>query len=181
MYGNNLNNGSINNTYRATKNLNTAIDSPQFNINDTHDVNIQNVNNNNFARDNNYINDLGNSDVASYSNNFDNSSEINNNLDNVIIDNNSNDNTFINSNVSNEVNDNIYNSTTSDSVSISDNNEKVTYTPTKKVNNKKKVTVTVTPELKILVMIVGILLIFIFLMPNLYDFIEKIKLLIFYR
>ena len=54
-----MNENNDNNTqYRATSNLNTAIDNPQINVDNVNDVNVNNVNNNSYLGDTN-SNDSG--------------------------------------------------------------------------------------------------------------------------
>lgn len=67
MNGNNMRlDGHQKNTYRATSNLNTAIENPQINMNSAVDVNIKNVNS---VDNTNKIYSSNLSDVGSFSNN----------------------------------------------------------------------------------------------------------------
>ena len=211
MNDNNLDNNSFDAPYRATKNLNTAMEAPQFNVSDAYDVNIKNVNNNNFAVNNvsdninstnpsysecnNMINSVSNTSMVNSYNDMNNSSMINTvNSANIA---NDSYNSSQDSNNSMNVGNSFVNTDTSlgsssyDNTNIEDSTvtgSDVSYTPVGKTSylpvgktKKKPVQFTITPELKFLVIIVGILLIFVFVMPNLYDIIEKVKLVIMSR
>ena len=185
----NDNNFNSNDKYRATRNFNTELESPQFNVNDTFDVNIQNSNNDNYVKagDYNQINNNYNTsfDNSSFNNNVNTDSYVNNqnefNSYNATYVN--NNNSFISSNressVDNNFNDNmISNNDIINGMYSSDNNQKVIYTPTS-TGRKKKVSFTISPELRILVVLVIILLVFIFLMPTIYDLFNGIRLSVF--
>ena len=88
MNDNNLNNNSNKvNTYRATSNLNTAIENPQINVNSATGINIKNSNNNYYAdakqTDSKFLNnDIPNStktNIDNYLNNDNNEFVINKN------------------------------------------------------------------------------------------------------
>lgn len=179
-----MNDNNINNTYRATKNLNTALESPEYNVNDTLGINIKDVDNKVRSEDykvqdsNNYLsNNTDNSMLNTDQNDYD--KNVNNDFINNDISLNTNSNSFINDT-------NIFNSNSfidnNNSVSLmTSNNEKVsTYTPTSP-ERKKKVAFSISTELKMLAFIVLILLFFVFLMPKFYRVIMRLKLFFFNR
>lgn len=200
---NNFNNSSDGSKYRATRNLNTALENPQFNASDTFDVNLGKVNN------------FSNVQLNVQDNKFDDSKDNQYNVTSGNLNNNVEEKEVIKttiSSVDNDYNDganNIVNgvNTFVDNVSINDNNkdansyyvsndvdirggnetlenniekEKVTYAP---INNKrkKKVSITIPAELKIMIVLVIIILAFIYIIPNLYEFFRSIRLSILGR
>lgn len=186
---NNFNYGSDIAKYRATRNLNTSLENPQFNVGDTHDVNL---NNNSFNINKSYNEHLdtgvNNVKVENNYNNFQNNIvNIQNDIDNInydnsvkkedIIvdislnnsDNNLNNNTFVNNITS--VNNNInYDDSTSN---IGD--DKVTYAPISR-KKKNKVSLEIPKELLILFILVLIILVFIYIIPSLYEVFRSIRL-----
>ena len=166
MNENNINNDN-NTRYKATSNLNTAIENPQINVNNATDVNVQNLGYNNYVSQNDDTsNDLSNNNY-SISNTNDipttNSSDINsdNNNDSKI----NNDDTITDTN---------YSATNSN-----DNN--YLYEPTleeKKIDNENIISnLFHSREFKALIFILFILCLFLLLMPYIYDFIKDIKLM----
>ena len=154
----NFENNNNNNVYRATSNLNTAIENPNVDIDSAMNVNIQN-NLNNISLDNNSTNSI----------------------DNSVIETNNNQNVFIN-NVSNDSNlnfsDNFQNSGSFnvENAYEDDSNNKVSYQPT--LNQKKKPSsgFLIPKEVKAMVIIVIVLLITMFIIPYIYDFFKNLSL-----
>lgn len=190
MNDNNLNQNA--GTYKATTNLNTAIDNPQINVNSATGVNVQDLGYNNYVESNNQGSDNFTSTSFSVNNNSDNS------LSNI----NSNSASNLNSNVNNNVNVNtgnnpIENTGINSSIGISNNsvestnstvvntentsNANYTYTPTlegKKMEQKSVVSSMLhSGEFKALILIVFVLFLFLLVMPSIYDLIRKIKLM----
>ena len=185
---NEFNNGSDVTRYRATKNLNTSLENPQFNVGDTHDVNLTNISVNINTETSNKNLDIGEQleKIENNYNDFQNSlvsnveySSDNNKLEkqeNIIEqslnngDNNLNSNTFVNGATSIDNINSTYNDFTSN---VSDN--KVTYAPVNK-SKKKKISLMIPKELLILFILVFIILIFIYIIPSLYEFFRTIRL-----
>ena len=177
-------NNSNNNTYRATRNLNTALESPEYRADDTLDVNIKDVDNNNYVR-----NEIIKSDKV-YENKEQNLSNNEKSLEEEIIkknidDSSANNNTFISSDIVKGRSIDNYDSFADDDnglVSlVTDSDErKSIYTPTSP-ERKKKEPFSVTSELKLLIVIIIILLVFIFFMPKVYSFFKEIELFFFNR
>lgn len=183
------------NTYRATTNLNTAIENPQVNINSAVGVNIQNVDNNN-ANDrfsnNSYINNIDsrgvNNSNGSYENNF---SQVNNQENGNQLENQNSDSISSNNNIYDANSDSFDNPyanqkfisndqyvPVSDATSNYDNySDNVVYEPTMGEKKKNK-GISIPMELKVMIFIVFILFIFILIMPYIYDFFKKLQLVI---
>ena len=139
---NNNNNGSVT-PYRATGNLNTAINNPRVNINDTMNVNIQSMATNTVPVNNQNI-----------------ETNINTQVNNQIpIQNNVNYNA---NNVQNVPLQNNYTQTNQTMVNR-------TYVTTDNKPKKKKLSSSLGPEFKIALLIIVILLVFIFLLPVISD------------
>lgn len=180
------------NTYRATSNLNTAIENPQININSAMGVNIKDVENDNLANTNqvdfsNSYNDSHN-DSSSFSNNynqFDNFSS--NQFNNNSFEQNMNNTNVINNQGNSQFLSNANNQNVSIQPELSDNqqkeninisNQNVSYEPVMHEKKKQPKTVTVPRELKIMLFIIFILFIFILIMPYIYDFFKELQLVI---
>ena len=186
---NNFNDESDVAKYRATRNLNIEFENPQFNIDDTHDVNLndnlagtsekfnnQHVdtavtdikiegNYNNFQ--NNIVNDQNDIVNNTYDNNID--------KEEIVVDTSLNDNnTFVNNGINVNNNINYDNIKYDDSTSIV-GNDKATYAPVSK-SKKKKVSLAIPKELLILFILVLIILTFIYIIPSLYEFFRGIRL-----
>lgn len=169
------------NTYRATTNLNTAIENPQINIDSAVGVNIRDIESNSSPVNNSSFNNSYDSFSASefnannMNNNYYNgniSSELNDvyaqSVMNNTVDQNQQTNQFIQNN--NVVED------TSSYVSATEN-ESANYVPTmeeKKRHDKK--TVQVPREFKMILFIAFILFIFILVIPYIYDFMQDFVL-----
>lgn len=168
MNDNNLNN---NVKYKATSNLNTAIENPEINVNNATDVNVQGLENNNYFLNNNQEED--NELINNYNENIDN------NLNNINSNSNQEDynNYATNNNIANDTNaeKNIENNY------ITNNNTNYTYEPTlskKKIGKENFVSNLLhSQEFKALIFIVLILCIFLLVMPYIYDFIKGISLI----
>ena len=176
-------NNSNNNTYRATRNLNTALEAPEYKADDTLDVNIKDVDNNNYVRDEIINSDKVNNNIKKASNeeiikkSVDDSSEYNLSSDN--------ENTFISVDIAKGGNVSDYDTSTidnDDSVALMTGNDeqKSTYTPTSS-ERKKKEPFSVPNELKLLILIIIVLLVFVFFMPKVYSIFKKIELFFFNR
>lgn len=173
MNDDNLLNNSTNDnqTYHATKNLNTAIENPTINMNSAVGVNIKDVEANTFYDDRfSNSNDSGSySDGSAHSdsnlNSYDLSSFPSNSVEPSTSSQISTNNTqFVPNFVPNENNFN------TDNV-----DERVVYEPT--LEEKKRHNKFMVPrELKILVFIAFILFIFILLVPYVYDFFKGLEL-----
>lgn len=161
MNENNLDNNSNNNdtsTYRATSNLNTAIENPQINVNSATGVNMQDLGYNNYANNNNNLNN--NSQFLN--NSYNNQGEVNDYSDNIT----SPVNDSFNSNQSQSENDGSY-----------------TYEPVMQEKKVKKENVISSllhsKEFKAIIFIVFILCLFLLVMPYIYDFFRNLKMSIF--
>jgi len=166
MNDNNINNNSENpnttNVYHATTNLNTAIENPQINMGSATGVNIEDNNaNSNQNEQNNFILNAPNQNIQTnqISNNFiDNQSKIENNT-------NLGQQTPNFSDYSSEYETSFYDT--------SDNNQYYSYEPIlqeKKNNANKKLNIIQTKEAKLMVFIILILIIFLLIIPYIYDF-----------
>ncbi|MBR3162215.1 MAG: hypothetical protein IKF19_05745 [Bacilli bacterium] len=150
-----------NNTrYKATTNLNTAIENPQINVNNATDVNVQDLGYNNYVAQNNNTND------EFISNNY--STSTNNDMPE----------TNLNQNIDSNLNDTNYISNNNYNIS---NNNSYSYEPTieeKKVDNENFISHLLhSKEFKALIFILLILCLFLLLMPYIYDFIRELKLM----
>ena len=161
MNENNLDNNSNNNdtsTYRATSNLNTAIENPQINVNSATGVNMQDLGYNNYANNNNNLNN--NSQFLN--NSYNNQGEVNDYSDNIT----SPVNDSFNSNQSQSEDDGSY-----------------TYEPVMQEKKVKKENVISSllhsKEFKAIIFIVFILCLFLLVMPYIYDFFRNLKMSIF--
>lgn len=159
MNDNNLNNNDLNNnkvnTYHATSNLNTAIENPQINVSSATGVNIKDSGYNNYAENN------INNNTNFLNNNFNQS---NNNIDS--------SNNDISSKYVPTNNDSNYNSYSNY------NTENYSYQPVmkeKKENNALSSTIH-SKEFKIMIFIVFILVLFLLLMPYIYDFFRELSM-----
>ena len=157
MNDNNLNNNSNNNgtnTYRATSNLNTAIENPQINVNSATGVNMQDLGYNNYANSDNNLNN--NSQFLN--NSYNNQGEVNNFDDNITSP--VNDNPISNQNV---------------------NDSSYTYEPVMQEKKVKKENVISSllhsKEFKVIIFIVFILCLFLLVMPYIYDFFRNLKII----
>ena len=202
MNDNNLNQN--NGTYKATANLNTAIDNPQINVNSATGVNVQDLGYNNYVESTNQVNNITNdssnvdninntaninsgSDVSLNNNNFVNNnvtstsdSISSNNVGNDVtsnVDDSSNVN-YDSSNLSDVNNTSNFNDTSS-SVVTDSNKVNYTYAPTleeKKIKKESIISILFhSKEFKALIFIVFILCLFLLVMPVLYDLMRKIQ------
>lgn len=158
MNKNELNYGNNNNVYRATTNFNTAIENPNVDIDRAIDVNIgENVDDINVSFNNNI------------SSSFDNG--INNNQSVYI--NTNIDMKQSNYNVVNDINNNDF-SVVNEKVE----NSNVKYEPTLKKKKKPSDGLEIPKEVKAMMKIIFILLIFMFVVPYIYDFFRGLGLVI---
>lgn len=197
------------NPYRATRNLNTEIENPQININSAVGVNIQdipetNIQNNDtidkyFDVNLNHPNQqpTPNNDFQN-SNSYNNTNFNNRDFNNLEQNNFNNNNTFINQDIKeqyessqktfinpNLANNNIdYNNDYEESNYSSNNEEYVPtnntthYQPTMQEKHKKE-SLKMPSELKVTIFIVLLLLLFISVMPYIFDFFKTIELTLF--
>ena len=149
MNDNNLGFNIKDDTYRATSNLNTAIENPEVSINNAMGVNLEDVD------------DSGQS-FNSFNQNFLNSTNIysaesvaNENIGQI-------NNTNINSANSTLVN----------------NNSKVNYKPTMKQKKKPNEGLAISKEVKMMAFISFVLLFVIFVIPYIYDILKELDLVI---
>lgn len=178
MNGNEIdNNASSKNTYHATSNLNTAIENPQANIDSAIDVNIKNTEvtssndqfNNQFGMDSNgYFQSNG-------ANNYSNLNGMNNQVDsgNFSHSDYSENNTNYNSSNSIESSSNA-----SSSLNVtSGGSENGMYQPVMEKNKRNdKKAFKVSREFKIMIFVVFILVLFILVMPYIYDFFRELSM-----
>lgn len=172
-----MNDNNVNNDrYRATSNLNTAIENPQINVSDATDVNVKDLNYNN------YVNNT-NTDV---NNTFLNNTYVNQNNDGVSDYATNNNNSNINSSNNLNINSNVNEGTSSDvniqtnSYITSSSGDKINYSYEPTLNEKKVEesgfisNLLHSKEFKILIFIMFILCIFLLVMPYVYDFIRNL-------
>ncbi len=174
--------------YKATTNLNTALNQPNMNTLNATKVNINNTGiNNNMgidslmkSNDNSIPNDINSNNNNNNNNN--NGNTINNNIS---VNNTSND---INNNM-NTINNNIDTSTLdNNSLDVTERfykeepiYDKVTEQTTTYISNmedipkKKKISIKLSKDAQVFILIVVIILIFILILPTLSDFIKNIK------
>ena len=155
------------NTYRATANLNTAIENPQVNINGAMDVNLGNNLN---------VNNVDINHGFGVEQNINNSS--NDNINNEFYFDSRNDMVVNNSNLNvenNIVNENVV---VSNSDNIDNSNEKVSYEPTLKQKKKPLFGIEVSREIKAMMFIIFILLVVVFVIPYVYDFFKELDLVV---
>ena len=155
--------------YKATANLNTAIENPQVNINSAVDVNIQNFPSN---VDSNAIQQVDNtyddtvdkiSDVESVSSTVSSEPVV--------------ENTFINEDLKNDSVDNV-NSNNDEVQYVSTNGMGEVYEPTVAGKKKNSFSVTIPKELKVMFFIVFLLFIFVLAIPGIYDFFKGLGLVV---
>ncbi len=150
--------------YHATSNLNTAMENPQVNINSAMGVNIQSATNQNFDDRPNY--DFA-STVPDNFTSFDNNQNFQSNLDNQTV------NQFIpNTSVQSTESNYSYDDKSSHL------DEETSYEPVMENNKGNSSKFKISRELKIVIFIVFILVIFILIMPYIYDFFKDLELII---
>lgn len=169
MNDNNLNNNDFQNsggTYKATSNLNTAIENPQMNLDSVNSVNIKNLGYNNYA------NDINSNKDTNFLNNNINS---NDSLENSNINTNISDNSIANNYVPNK--------STTDNYAYSDSKldtNNYSYEPVMKQKKREGdnpiSNLLHSGEFKAMVLIVFILVLFLLIMPYIYDFIRNLQL-----
>ena len=170
-----------NNTYRATRNLNTEIENPEININSAVGINIQdsfdNTNISNPDSINNYLNFNNNNGFTQpeVDNNYQNNSyypnDYNNNYNMQNNHQETNNSTFINNTKIKEEQE------PNHTISFNNKTEepKSQYKPLLK-QKKKKESIAIPSELKVTMFIVFLLLLFIVVMPYIFDFVKQIEL-----
>ena len=170
------------NTYRATTNLNTAIENPQINMNSAIGVNIKDVDSSNFNTTNFSHNALSNNqfndDYSSLENNNANDSfNFSQNVDYQA-------NPSIQEEPSSFVGSSSYIENTNQFINhdethfVPTNDGTTVYEPTLEEKKRPSGGIKISRELKILFFIVFILFIFILLMPYVYDFFKNLQLVI---
>lgn len=185
-----LNHSSNNGQYHATTNQNTAMENPQFSMNNVTDINIQNV-----GEVNNYNANIDSNSIPSdsYTSSFgqydyqDNRNDSSNNYSSFdahqSYSSNAQDTSFINvptyqSNV-NGVSDNMVNTQFVPSSSFQNEEAtSVSYAPVMDKNKTSQNKITISRELKVTIFIVFILVVFVLLMPYIYDFFKELQLVI---
>ena len=146
------NDDNINNTsgmpspYKASRNLNTAIGNPSVNINDTMNINIQNMATNSIPVNNQTPIEAQVTDVKAPINKVENT--YNPNVNNL-------NNSLNNINIQNDINQN----------NINTSNVTRTYVSADNKPKKKKLVLNLGSEFKIALLIIVILLVFIFILP----------------
>lgn len=169
------------NTYRATANLNTAIENPQVNINGAMDVNLgnnQNINNVNLNQEFGVEQSINNNpSVMNNEVNFVNTQSMNfgtNNSFNLENGNVSGENMFISDSAnigSNNSNDTF--------IDLEDNkNDKDVYKPAFKQKKKPLFGIEVSREIKAMMFIIFVLLVVVFVIPYVYDFFRELDLVV---
>ena len=156
----NENNGYNNVTpYRASGNLNTAIANPSINVNDTMNINIQNM-----ATNNPHVNNNQNYSVGSQTQNINQqvNTQVTNQNSTPIYNNNVNSN-------NRKVNTTTNTDTDGSSAEKKDNYVRKTYVTTDSKPKKKTISINLGPEFKIAFLIIVILLVFIFMLPMISD------------
>lgn len=193
MNDNDLRNNNDNNVYRATTNLNTAIENPDVNINSATGVNMVGanyydniVNNSNLGIDDSNTSNVN--DVNVYNQDFNTNTNVNlNDNQNVVNDN-------INSNVGGitgnqfipnadgsfnqvpiDVGNNIDNGNDNLAYQVDEN---VKYEPTMQTKKKPKRVSVLPKEVKAMIIIIFILLIVVYVIPYIYDFFREMDLII---
>ena len=154
------------NVYRATTNLNTAIENPDVTINTATNVNIQNVNSyNQLSGGYDYFDNSMNGVVADLNNN-----NLSMQYDDKHL------NQFISSNAQEVVNQKDI--IVGEERNTLSGSEKVSYEPTIKAKKKPSKKVPVSKEVKAMAVIIFILLMFVFAIPYIYDFLKELGLII---
>lgn len=145
--------------YKASKNLNTMIGNPSIQVNDTMNVNIQNIQtaqiNNTMQSTETIPNTIPNNGI-----NQPNPPEVAQ---------------IINNNVASSETNNLENSTPAQNINQMNSEPNKKYVAETKLSNKKKKTSSFNlgPEFKIALLIVVILLVFIFLLPVISDLLRN--------
>lgn len=160
MNGNRLNSNDNNNdtsTYKATSNLNTAIENPQINVNSATSINIQGLNNNdNVDTNNDYIDNSIDNDYPHLNNSYNNQ---------------------VSRNISN---DNVNFSTNYATAFDKKSSDSYTYEPVMKEKKMKKDNLISSlfhsKEFKVIIFIIFILCLFLLVMPYIYDFFKNLKM-----
>ncbi len=192
-------NQSDSNTYHATPNLNTAMENPQYDVNSAMGVNIDNAdmqsalsNTSNYNdvstnidvgyNDFNFNGMVGTSNVSSSNHQFSNESVFNSNLvENDVKDNQiSDEKTLSNRSLEKQFipNSSLGKDNVSSNYVSATSNESVTYAPVMEQNKKNRKRITLSREFKVTIFIVFVLLLFISLMPYIYDFFKGLQLII---
>ena len=180
MDNNDFSNDSSTQQYRATSNLNTAIENPEFNVNNAIGINIQTDNKDSGSlvesRD---ISDVPVDDQKIYQSNILNQQINHTNYDVDVSP------VLSQSSYQDDSNDSVFeqsNSFVPDS-SLTSNEVNVSYEPVSDSNsyepvmenNKKNSGITISRDLKLFIFIVFILVIFVLLLPYIYDFFKGLK------
>lgn len=151
---NNYDSGNVS-PYKASGNLNTAIGNPSVDINDTMNINIQSMNTSPIPSSNsqNYNNTMPNQSNANYSASG-TTTQVNTPAPNVY-QNVASQNNYVTSNANNQ-----------------SNYVNKTYVTTDNKPKKKTIKLNLGPEFKVALLIIIVLLVFIFLLPMIHDFIS---------
>jgi hypothetical protein len=169
------------NVYKATVNFNTAFENLDANINNAVGVNIQ--------ESDDIQNFNGNINVQNFNGNL-NQVEINNQVsDNNFYNNDLYSNNFVNvqnntvnvdNNVANMQNNtvNVYNNIETSDNSVIQDNKNINYVPTMKKKKKPSSGIMISKEVKVMAVIVFVLLIVVFVIPYIYDFLKEFGLVI---
>ncbi len=165
----------VDNTYRATTNLNTAIENPQINMNSAVGVNIKDVGANNMANDRFSNDNMVNPDFSNQA--------ISVNINNTVEQTNSSDNVMANSSSSYGMGNQFITNTPSVDGYSNQNvtpsfHEEVSYEPTMEEKKEKSHKLVISRDLKITLFIVFILFVFVLIMPYIYDFFKNLQLVV---
>lgn len=178
------------NTYRATSNLNTAIENPQININSAVGVNIKSVDSVNVIDDANFSNFENNDSFHSFQDNQ--SFDVNSNssfqkvqtdlreqnlLSNGSFGTEQNNSHFMPTDSKSNVGSSVEESSKVNSEYVATSfDEQVNYEPAIQEKKKHGVSFKITREFKVMLFIVFILFVFILIVPYIYDFFKDIQL-----
>ena len=166
---NNSNNNNVQRYQASSTNLNTVISNPTVNINDTMNMNIQNMSSNQGINNtaNGNVNSMINPTVTAPNIPVNSGSEPTNKYINTNI--NNNNNNTVNSNINNNNNVNTINTSNMSNVAPSINR---TYVTNEVKPKKKNTSIKMGSEFKTALLIVVILLIFILFLPIISDLIH---------
>ena len=160
----NDNNGDNTNNvtpYRSSGNLYTAIGNPSINVNDTMNVNIQNM-----ATNSPPVNNTQNYNVGSQTQN------INQQVNTPIVNQNNNpihNNVSLNTTITNTSNNSVSGNVSKPATEQKDSFVKKTYVTADNKPKKKTISLNLGPEFKTALLIIVILLVFVFLLPMISD------------
>ena len=167
---NNYDSGNVR-PYKASGNLNTAIGNPSVNINDTMNMNIKSMNTSSVTSSNNqnYNGIMPNQNNVNYNGIMPNQNNVNYSTSGII-------DTQTTSNAQsiypNQTNQNNYAASVENKPNNQSNYANRTYVTPDNKSKKKAIKLDLGPEFKIALLIMVVLLVFIFLLPMIHDFIS---------